>query len=82
MVIFNDDYKNGRISINTNYKTRRVNGLKTADWSENLSVCNVETDKNYDPEFFDNFCANFYWCYRDFDNSDCKPNYAVGITEA
>jgi hypothetical protein len=80
MVIFNDDFRNGRISINTNYENTRVNGLKTADWSENLSTCN-DNDKNYDPEFFDNYCANFYWCYRDF-NLDCEPKLAIGITES
>ena len=81
MVIFNDDYKNGRITINTNYEFTRVNGLKEADWSENLSTCSTDSDSKYDPVFFDNFCANFYWCYRDF-NLNCEPNYALGLSEA
>ena len=55
--------------------------MKTADWSENLSTCSPDSDTNYDPIFFDNFCANFYWCYRDF-SVDCLPKYAIGITEA
>ena len=78
MVIFNDDFLNGRITINTNYKDNRVNGIKTADWNENMSTCSLD-DPGYDPTFFDNFCANFYWCWRDY-NYDCSPNYAIGIT--
>jgi hypothetical protein len=80
MTIFNDDLKNGRITINNDYALTRVNGLKEADWSENLSSCTVENNLKYNPEFFDNFCVNFYWCYRDF-TSECAPNYAIGITE-
>ena len=81
MVIFNDDVNNGRISIQTNYLTNRVNGKIHADWTENLSTCDEEDDKNYDPNFFDNWCANFYWCFRDYTHK-CEPNGAVGITES
>ena len=81
MVILNEDYQNGRITIQTSYEKTRINGLKTADWTENWSLCTTENDQNYDPTFFDTFCANFYWCFRDY-NLECEPRSALGITEA
>ena len=58
----------------------RINGKKESDWSENWSTCNKSVNPNYDPTFFDNYCSNFYWCWRDYDY-DCNPNFAFGVTE-
>jgi hypothetical protein len=68
------------VKLQTDFSETRVNGEFGAEWTENLSLCSVEKYPNYDPNFFDNYCSFFYWCWRDF-TSDCDPNFAFGVTE-
>ena len=44
-------------------------------------MCSVEGTPTYNPNFFDDFCANFYWCLRIFDTSSCDPYLAYGLTK-
>ena len=79
MIQFNKDLEAGKITNNKNIAGVRINGLLQADWSENFQVICSSWD-NYDPTFFDNYCANFYWCLRLYD-FECEPYLALGLTQ-
>ena len=77
---FDKDLAAGIITNNQDMR-RRINGKLEANWNENFNnMCKVGEDANYDPDYFNNFCANFYWCLRLFTTNTCSPYMAVGLT--
>ena len=35
----------------------------------------------YDPNFYDDYCDAYYWCFREYDANTCEPLSANGWTE-
>ena len=44
-------------------------------------VCNTHDFPLYDPNYYDDYCDAFYWCWREYDPIDCSPVSANGWTE-
>ena len=77
---FTIDLNLGKITTNRDPKQRIYESFDIM-WSENLNfMCKVEETPTYNPNFFDDFCANFFWCLRVFDTSSCEPHSAYGLT--
>ena len=41
--------------------------------------CNVFDYDLYDPYYYNDYCANNYWCIKTY-NADCSPQNAYGLT--
>ena len=77
---FSIDLNLNKITTNKD-PTQRINGTFDINWSENFNfMCKVEETPTYNPNFFDDFCANFYWCLRTFNTTSCEPYLGIGLT--
>ena len=43
--------------------------------------CNTIDYPMYDPDYFDQECSNYYWCFRYYDSRTCAPESFSGYTE-
>ena len=49
--------------------------------NQGTSECNVYDYPQYDPSHFDEYCKDYYWCFREYDPATCAPVSANGWTE-
>jgi hypothetical protein len=43
--------------------------------------CNTVDYPLYDPDYFDDYCTDYYWCFRNYDYTTCAPTDAWGMNE-
>ena len=46
------------------------------------SECNIYDYPEYNPTYFDDYCKDYYWCFREYDAVTCAPTTANGWTES
>ena len=42
--------------------------------------CNTTDYPLFDPNYFDEFCSHYYWCWKEYDPINCEPVSARGLT--
>jgi hypothetical protein len=43
--------------------------------------CNTVDYPLYDPDFYDEECSKYYWCFRYYDSNTCAPESVSGFSE-
>jgi hypothetical protein len=48
---------------------------------DDSTQCNTHDYPDYDPNHYDEYCQEFYWCFKEYDPITCSPVSATGWTE-
>mgnify|MGYP001383692546 CR=1 FL=1 len=43
--------------------------------------CNTVDYPLYDPDYYDQECEQYYWCFRYYDYATCEPQSVSGYTQ-